>query len=178
MRSKRLLHQYIVDAYTSIEQERLRWFRLNQKKIRADLYNNVQDAAMKGDTDAKSIGKRVILPASFTGSPRYMAEKYHDAMAICRWYGNPDLFITITTNPKWDEISDHLKMYGSDDPNDHPDLEARVFKMKLDELISDFNKGIFFPRPKAGIILQKHLFYYYTKSIHSPYNFTIQTNHI
>ena len=28
-RSKRLLHQYIVDAYTSIEQERLRWFRLN-----------------------------------------------------------------------------------------------------------------------------------------------------
>ncbi|XP_022567210.2 uncharacterized protein LOC106378379 [Brassica napus] len=151
VRSKRLLHQYIVDAYTSIEQERLRWFRLNQKKIRADLYNNVQDAVMKGDTDAKSIGKRVILPASFTGSPRYMAEKYHDAMAICRWYGNPDLFITITTNPKWDEISDHLKMYGSDDPNDRPDLEARVFKMKLDELISDFNKGIFFPRPKAVV---------------------------
>ncbi|CAF1775713.1 unnamed protein product [Brassica napus] len=72
-------------------------------------------------------------------------------MAICRWYGNPDLFITITTNPKWDETSDHLKMYGSDDPNDRPDLEARVFKMKLDELISDFNKGIFFPRPKAVV---------------------------
>ena len=107
VRSKRLFHQYIVDAYTSIEQERLRWFRLNQKKIRADLYNNVQDAVMKGVTDAKSIGKRVILPSSYTGSPRYMAEKYHDAMAICRWHGNPDLFITITTNPKWDEISDH-----------------------------------------------------------------------
>ncbi|CAN6861879.1 unnamed protein product [Brassica oleracea] len=57
VRSKRLFHQYIVDAYTSIEQERLRWFRLNQKKIRAYLYNNVQDAVMKGDTDAKSIGK-------------------------------------------------------------------------------------------------------------------------
>nr|VDD43765.1 unnamed protein product [Brassica oleracea] len=95
------------------------------KKIRADLYNNVQDAVMKGDTDAKSIGKRVILPSN--------------------------LFITITTNPKWDEISDHLKMYGTDDPNDRPDLKARVFKMKLDELISDFNKGIFFPRPKAVV---------------------------
>ena len=80
-----------------------------------------------------------------------MAERYHDAMAIYRWHGNPDLFITITTNPKWEEISDHLKMYGNDDPNDRPDLKARVFKMKLDELISDFNKGIFFPRPKAGI---------------------------
>ena len=117
---------------------------------------------MKGDTDAKSLGKRVILPSSFTGSPRYMAEKYHDAIAICRWYGNPDLFITITTNPKWDEIYDDLKMYGSDDPNDCPDLEARVFKMKLDELISDFNKGIFFPLPKACIILQMHLFFFIT----------------
>ncbi|CAN6897420.1 unnamed protein product [Brassica oleracea] len=149
--SKRLLHQYIVDAYTCIEMERLRWFRLNQKKIRADLYNNVQDAVMNGDTDARSLGKRVILPSSFRGSPRYMDEKYHDAMAICRWHGNPDLFITITTNPKWDEITDHLKMYGSDDPNDRPDLEARVFKMKLDELISDFNRGTFFPRPKAVV---------------------------
>ncbi|CAN6822567.1 unnamed protein product [Brassica oleracea] len=149
--SKILLHQYIVDAYTCIEMERLRWFRLNQKKIRADLYNNVQDAVMNGDTDARSLGKRVILPSSFTGSPRYMAEKYHDAMVICRWHGNPNLFITITTNPKWDEITDHLKMYGSDDPNDRPDLEARVFRMKLDELISDFNKGTFFPRPKAAV---------------------------
>ncbi|CAN7055635.1 unnamed protein product [Brassica oleracea var. botrytis] len=128
--SKRLLHQYIVDAYTCIEMERL---------------------LMNGDTDARSLGKRVILPSSFRGSPRYMDEKYHDAMAICRWHGNPDLFITITTNPKWDEITDHLKMYGSDDPNDRPDLEARVFKMKLDELISDFNRGTFFPRPKAVV---------------------------
>ncbi|XP_013679941.1 uncharacterized protein LOC106384537 [Brassica napus] len=84
-------------------------------------------------------------------SPRYMAEKYHDAMAICRWYGNPHLFITMTTNPKWVEISNHLQMYGTDEPNDRPDLECRVFKMKLDELMSDFKKGLFFPRPKAEV---------------------------
>lgn len=59
-----------------------------------------------------------------------MPEKYHDVMAICRWYGNPDLFVTMTTNPKWVEISNHLQMYGTDDPNDRPDLECRVFKMK------------------------------------------------
>uniref|UniRef100_A0A453CCJ0 ATP-dependent DNA helicase n=1 Tax=Aegilops tauschii subsp. strangulata TaxID=200361 RepID=A0A453CCJ0_AEGTS len=27
-----------------------------------------------------------------------------DAMAICRWAGYPDLFITFTCNPKWPEI--------------------------------------------------------------------------
>lgn len=37
----RLLHQYVVDAYTVIEQERLQWIRNNQDQLRADLYNNV-----------------------------------------------------------------------------------------------------------------------------------------
>ncbi|GJY09223.1 ATP-dependent DNA helicase PIF1-like protein [Tanacetum coccineum] len=39
------------------------------------------------------------------GGPRYMMQNYQDAMAICRTYGNPDMFITFTSNPKWSEIS-------------------------------------------------------------------------
>ncbi|CAN6876425.1 unnamed protein product [Brassica oleracea] len=65
-------------------------------------------------------------------------------MAICREYGNPDLFITMTANPNWREIKDHLDRYGGDSPNDRPDIECRVFKMKLDQLLEDFKKGIFF----------------------------------
>nr|VDD10377.1 unnamed protein product [Brassica oleracea] len=91
----RLLHQYIVDAYTATEQERLRFILLNQKKLRADLYSNLCDAVESGDSDATQLGRKIILPSSFTGGPRYMAEKYQDAMAICRWYGNPHLFITV-----------------------------------------------------------------------------------
>lgn len=56
----------------------------------------------------------------------------------------------MTTNPKWKEISNHLKTYGNDKANDRPDLECRVFKIKLDELIADFNKGRFFPKAIAG----------------------------
>ncbi|CAN6846284.1 unnamed protein product [Brassica oleracea] len=40
----KLFHQYIVDAYVATETERLRFISLNQKKLRADLYNNVCDA--------------------------------------------------------------------------------------------------------------------------------------
>ncbi|KAF8102818.1 hypothetical protein N665_0193s0002 [Sinapis alba] len=98
----RLLHQYIVDAYTATEQERLRFISLNQKKLRADLYSNVCDAVESGDADVSQLGRKIILPISFTGGPRYMAEKYQDAMAICRWYGNPNLFITVTANPNWE----------------------------------------------------------------------------
>ncbi|CAF1846155.1 unnamed protein product [Brassica napus] len=83
IKSGRLLHQYVVDAYTAIEAERLRWNKNNQEQLRADLYNNVCDAVCKGDTDARVHGKRVILPSSFTGSPRYMIEKYAHLVGWC-----------------------------------------------------------------------------------------------
>ncbi|CAN6835438.1 unnamed protein product [Brassica oleracea] len=137
-----LLNQYVVDVFTAIEEDRLRWARNNQDVLRAELYSNVLDAVSKGDTDAKIIGQRFIQPPSFTGGPRYLVEKYHDAMAICREYGNPDLFITMTANPNWREIKEHIERYGGDSPNDRPDIECRVFKMKtpsaeeVDEIIS------------------------------------------
>lgn len=37
------------------------------------------------------IGKRIVLPSSFTGGPRYMAQNFQDATAICRWADNPYL---------------------------------------------------------------------------------------
>ncbi|XP_013713624.2 uncharacterized protein LOC106417353 [Brassica napus] len=147
----RLLHQYVVDVYTAIEEDRLRWVRNNQDVLRAELYSNVLDAVGKGDTDAKIIGQRFILPPSFTGGPRYLVEKYHDAMAICRVYGNPDLFITMTANPNWREIREHLEKYGGDSPNDRPDIECRVFKMKLDQLLKDFKNRTFF-RPYTAAL--------------------------
>ncbi|XP_013614814.1 PREDICTED: uncharacterized protein LOC106321037 [Brassica oleracea var. oleracea] len=151
IKGRRLLHQYIVDAYVAVETERLRFLSLNQKKLRADLYNNVCDAVETGDADATQVGKKIILPSSFTAGPRYMSEKYQDAMAICRWYGNPHLFITVTANPNWVELSNHLDAYGGDSANSRPDLECRIFKIKLDEMMADFKKGEFFPTLDAAV---------------------------
>ena len=55
-----------------------------------------------------AVGRRVVLPSSFTGGPRYMCQLYQDAMAIVRKKGKPDLFITFTCNPKWPEIAEGL----------------------------------------------------------------------
>jgi hypothetical protein len=41
LRGGRLRQQYIVDAYAIVEQNRLRYLRLNQKKRRADLYQGL-----------------------------------------------------------------------------------------------------------------------------------------
>jgi len=39
------------------------------------------------------IGKMVILPSSFIGSPRNMMQNYQDAMAIVSKLGKPDLLL-------------------------------------------------------------------------------------
>jgi hypothetical protein len=104
LRGGRLRQQYIVDAYAAIEQNRLKYLRLNKKKLCADLYQGLQDAIATSDTSVVAIGQRIILPSSFTVGPRHMVQNYQDAMAICRWAGCPNAFITFTCNPQWFEI--------------------------------------------------------------------------
>ncbi|KAL6573294.1 hypothetical protein OROHE_001753 [Orobanche hederae] len=129
IRGGRLFQQYLVDAYTAVEEQRLKWNRHNQDALRVDLYHNVYDAVTRGDTDAAAIGKRIVLPSSFTGSPRYMMQNYQDAMALCRAYGNPDLFITFTSNPKWPEIVAMLSYVPGQKPQDRPEVGTRVLKL-------------------------------------------------
>ncbi len=93
-----------MDAYAAIEQNHLKYLRLNQKKLHADLYQGLQNAIAAGDTNVAAIGQRIILPSSFTIGPRHMVQNYQDAMAIYRWAGCPDAFVTFTCNPQWLEI--------------------------------------------------------------------------
>ncbi|CAA0825292.1 Unknown protein, partial [Striga hermonthica] len=154
--ARRLYQQFVVDAYTMVEGARLRYIRFNQKNLRTELYNRLSDAVLRGDTDPGSQGKRIILPSSFTGGARYMVQNYQDAMAICRWTGYPDIFITFTCNPKWPEISRFLAEKNLN-PEDRPDIICRVFKTKLDQLMRDVRHNKMFGDkrglPHAHILL-------------------------
>jgi hypothetical protein len=102
----------------------------------------LQDALIREDVDVASLGRRFILPSSFTGGPRFMAKLYQDSMAIVRHYGKPTLFITFTANPRWIEIQREL--LPGPNASDRPDLVARVFDMKVKELLNDLKvKQIF-----------------------------------
>ena len=91
-RSGRLLQQFIVDIYASIEEDRLDYIKPNQNNLRSETY------IIRGDTNAQVIGKRFILPSSYTRSPRYMIQSYQYAMSICRHHENLDIFVTFTCN--------------------------------------------------------------------------------
>lgn len=94
--------------------------------------------ALGNETENKVIGKRIVLPSSFIGGPRHLKQLYQDAMSLVAEYGNPSLFITITANPQWPEITTELEpgqIY-----EDRPDLVVRVFALKLHELLDDLIK--------------------------------------
>ncbi|XP_026412120.1 uncharacterized protein LOC113307871 [Papaver somniferum] len=116
----------------------LRWVRDNQRTFRDDWYSGVLDAL---DANTDDIGQRVILPPSYTGSPRDMLQRYHDAMPLVQKYGKPDLFTTMTCNPNWEEIRRNLKP--GQQAHDMRDLTTRVFHCKFEELKVDlFTKGV------------------------------------
>ena len=104
LRFRRLFQEWVVDIYCTVEAGRLNYFRHNQDKIRASLYQGVADAVSRGDHDLQQVGQRVVLPSTFQGGPRHMQQQYQDAMATMRRHGKPDLFITFTHNPKCPEV--------------------------------------------------------------------------
>ncbi|KAJ1257558.1 hypothetical protein BS78_10G005300 [Paspalum vaginatum] len=144
--------QFWVDVYTCIEQNTLNWIRHNQGKLRTELYSGLQDAIERGDTRTEQVGKRILLPSSFTGSIRNKVQNFQDAMAICRWAGYPNLFITFTCNAKWPEIQYMLDETGSKQkPSDRPEIVDRVFMIKLRELLRDIVEGKRFGETKSVI---------------------------
>ncbi|KAL0423660.1 UNVERIFIED_CONTAM: hypothetical protein Sradi_0900800 [Sesamum radiatum] len=67
-----------------IEAQKLRWIRFHQNDIRVELYKGLQDCLNAGENNAENVGRRIMLPSSFTGSPRDMYQRYQDAMAITK----------------------------------------------------------------------------------------------
>ena len=133
----RLFQQYVVDMYSKIEFSRLQYLRFHQTQLRADLYQGLADVvhASDGQVDGSQLGKKIILPSSFTGGPRYQLQLYQDAMSIVRRFGKPDFFVTFTCNPRWQEISDAL--FPGQTAENRQDIVARVFKLKLKALLHD-----------------------------------------
>ena len=151
-RACRLFQEWLCLAWLNVETQRLNYQRLNQKALRADSYKNLKQAADErlrelqprtdqiwNDDHQRPVLGRQILSSSFSGSPRWYNAKFQDGMAICREFHKPDLFITMTCNPQWPEITTEL--LEGQTAQDRPDIVARVFKLKKDQLIQDLVKN-------------------------------------
>ncbi|XP_059308268.1 uncharacterized protein LOC132059626 isoform X1 [Lycium ferocissimum] len=70
-----------------------------------------------------------------------------DAIALVQHFGKPDLFLTMTCNPAWPEIKEHL--LSTDEAQNRPDLISRVFRAKIAELKTDISKRNIFGKVAA-----------------------------
>ncbi|MCH80864.1 ATP-dependent DNA helicase PIF1, partial [Trifolium medium] len=68
--SRRLFHQFLVDSFSTVESDRLKYLKHHQQDLRADMYKGLTEAILRGDVDAANSGKRIVLPASFVGGAR------------------------------------------------------------------------------------------------------------
>jgi hypothetical protein len=151
--AKRLFQQYAVDAFSRVEENNLNYLRRPdaQKKLRAEHYETLKKyVEERANERGLKPGTPVVLPSTFTGSSRHMAQEYKDAMAIVRKKGKNglDYFLTMTANPDWEEVTASLPRDANGNllqkAIDRPDIVARVFKLKLDAMLKDvFEKEIF-----------------------------------
>ena len=98
---------------------------------------------------------RIYLPSSFAGGWRYQRVLTYDALAVVARLGKPSFFITMTCNPRWEEITAALEERQS--AFDRPDIVARVFKAKLDSLLTDLRRGTPFQTPGSQPTGQAYL---------------------
>ncbi len=147
----RLAQEYFVDAWSRAQEEKLMWIRREQPKLRRSASRKELDETIAGEGGLKA-GK-IYLPSSFTGGPRNMQVKYQNAMAVVARKGKPSFFITMTTNPKWKEITDNLLPHQS--ASDRPDLCDRVFHCKKSMLMEMINSGkLFGPRVSVMHVIE------------------------
>ncbi|XP_058799382.1 uncharacterized protein LOC131668913 [Phymastichus coffea] len=140
---RRLFQQWTVDSYVKIEKDRIQWCKDHQREIKADTYQGLHDYLLNSANDIDGqVGKTVILPSSFIGSPRHMQQNYQDAMALVAKTGKLDIFLTMTCNPRWKEIQENL--LPGQQASDRPDIVARVFHLKKNRLLDVVIKNKFF----------------------------------
>ena len=79
-----------------------------------------------------------------------MHGKTQDAMAYCRNFDKPDLFVTLTCSPKWPEIEKCL--FDGQRSNDREDIVARVFNLKKKTLVKAIFEGQIFGKVRAYML--------------------------
>ena len=143
-----LTSEFWCDVWAQIESRNLGYLRraATQHSIRSSHFAAVDDAIDRHELLGQ-VGTPVWMPASFVGSAKWYRGLFHDAMMLPTRFDFPDLFITMTCNPKWEEILNNVP--AGADPHDFPDIVARVFYAKWMALLHDIVVGMIFGKVVA-----------------------------
>ncbi|XP_043472033.1 uncharacterized protein LOC122504829 [Leptopilina heterotoma] len=138
----------VVDNYVKIKKDRLRFCANNQAQLRSETYKGLMDYLHNHELENDvHVGKTLILPSTFIGSPRNMMQQYQDSMAIVARHGRLDLFITMTCNPNWKEIQENLFpcQTAADRPDIFPNFILCSYIFLFSYVCSYYGLGLWLP---------------------------------
>lgn len=72
-----------------IEQNEMKWVKMNQKNLREILANDLVEALAKGVPENGTLGQIYLSPKSYMGSRKFYQKCYADLMKVVQTYGNP-----------------------------------------------------------------------------------------
>ena len=149
-RSGRLWQEYTVARYSFQLNNELMYHARNQKTMKVhtwEAYRKFQERKQQNQAADPSVspGHFIKIMPSFIGGPSDLANRNHDAMAMVRRLGpRPDIFLTFTCNPLWEELVEEKNRRGVANVNDIPLVLGRVFSQRFQALMNDIVKlGIF-----------------------------------
>ena len=133
----KLTLEFLCDVWSSVEGSNLSYLSTGavQSHFRSSRFSTLMDQLHADGEQLNRVGAPVLLPASFTASPRWYHALYHDALALPAAFHLPDLFVTITFNPAWPELARMMPAHAS--VHDHPDVVARVFWLRFCRIMKD-----------------------------------------
>ena len=120
-----LYQEYICDMFSRMQEERLCYHEVNNEGGQCN--------------ERKAITKVNKLPSSWIGGEAHRRKMQRDAFCLVRSKGSPSFFLMCTANPTWPEIQREMKP--NEKAHDRPDLVARIFKIKLKQLLADMWAG-------------------------------------
>jgi hypothetical protein len=75
-------------------------------------------------------------------------------MYLITHFGKPDLFVTFTANPNWEEVI--IALFKGQTIIDRPNIIAKVFRAKLKNLIGQIRNGEIFGKVLALVYIVKY----------------------
>jgi hypothetical protein len=146
----RLAQEYALVQHSRHVENMLNYQRFN---LQAKLQRRRRDVGGGEEGD----GARMAMSSSVPGSIKYNQGLIEDSCAVSAQMGQGSLFITMTCNPHWPEITAALEPGQSWE--DRPDVVNRVFKLKLQELLEDLRQGKLYKRQDGSPWKTKYIMY-------------------
>ena len=104
----RLGQTFLVDNVSRAIDYRLNWYKKHQEDVFGITPKTISESSQELNENGIIENEESFLGQSFHGSRRHLRSLSANALSIVSEYGRPSIFITLTCNAYWNEITEML----------------------------------------------------------------------